>query len=113
MKSRLLSSGFQQLDEADISWKSSVIPGGKYFYIRGGSSIVIVTIGGAFKPGNGVKILGAHTDSPNLKLKPKSKRGKTGSVIQLNVEAYGGGLWHTWFDRDLSLAGRISLCYCG
>ena len=46
--------------------------------------------------------------SPCLKLKPVSK-GKKSGFVMLNIEPYGGGLWHTWFDRDLSLAGRVLL----
>lgn len=51
-------------------------------------------------------MIGAHSDSPCLKLKPKSKK-TSGVFEQVKVQLYGGGLWHTWFDRDLSVAGRL------
>lgn len=64
-------------------------------------------MGENFDPANtGFKIIGAHTDSPCLKLAPNSKANYK-SFAQSYVMTYGGGLWHTWFDRDLSLAGKI------
>ncbi|KAJ1414778.1 putative aspartyl aminopeptidase [Ochromonadaceae sp. CCMP2298] len=106
---RLSSQGFLPLDEGDL-WKEGGLlkAGGKYYFTRNGSSLVAFVIGGRYQAGNGFKVLGAHTDSPNLRVKPKSKKSSSG-MIQLNVETYGGGLWHTWFDRDLSLAGRVIL----
>lgn len=102
---RLEKAGFIRLDERD-DWASLLKPGGKYYFTRNRSCIVAFTIGGKFKPGNGFKAIGAHTDSPNLRIKPRSKLEGSG-CLQLDVECYGGGLWHTWFDRDLSLSGRV------
>lgn len=106
---RLSSVGFIELDEGNLWRKSkSIKRGGKYYFKRNGSTIVAFTVGTKFEPGNGFKIIGAHVDSPNLKLKPCTQKSAN-NLIQLSVECYGGGLWHTWFDRDLSLAGRVIL----
>lgn len=83
------------------------MPGDKLFLTRNQSSIVAFSLGKKFDPEKSVfKIIGAHTDSPSIRLCPNSKCTKHG-YMSVAVQLYGGGIWHTWFDRDLTIAGRI------
>lgn len=103
--SRLEKAGFTSIKERD-NWSSTLRPGGKYYMTRNASTIVAFTIGSKWKPGNPIAMVGAHTDSPCLRIKPVSKKTGVG-FMQVGVETYGGGIWHSWFDRDLSIAGRV------
>lgn len=99
----LQEAGFMALEEAD-PWELKAGQG--YYVIRGGSSII------AFRPGSGpwsehgIRIIGAHTDSPGLRLKPKGAH-LADHHLRVGVEPYGGPILATWSDRDLGLAGRI------
>lgn len=101
---RLEAAGYQRLDEG-AAW--SVDPGLRGYVVRGGSLIAFER--GAGDPAEaGFRLVGAHTDSPNLRLKPNPEREAHGIRI-LAAEPYGGVLLHTWLDRDLGLAGRVVL----
>ncbi|BFM16768.1 M18 family aminopeptidase [Maricurvus nonylphenolicus] len=104
MASRLLKAGFQRLDEAD-DWQ--LTPGDRYFVTRNDSSIIAFVYGKQELTTSGIRMVGAHTDSPCLKVKPHPELVRQG-YFQLGVEVYGGALLNPWFDRDLSLAGRVS-----
>jgi aspartyl aminopeptidase len=105
----LIDCGFEELADDVEPYRGKLQPGGKYFFTRNKSTLVAFAIGQAYQPGiGGFKVIGGHTDSPNLKVKPRSKRSaKAAQSIQIGVECYGGGLWHTWFDRDLGVSGRV------
>ncbi len=100
----LQQAGFIRLDERD-TWQLAA--GGKYFVTRNDSSIIAFSLGSKPAAGHGLRLIGAHTDSPCLKVKPNPELSRHG-YWQLGVEVYGGVLLSPWFDRDLSLAGRVS-----
>ncbi|KAH7916207.1 peptidase M18 [Hygrophoropsis aurantiaca] len=102
---RLEAAGFRKISEKD-DWEKDLKPQGKYYFTRNQSSLLAFTIPKNWKQGAGLSIVATHVDSPNLKVRPVSKRSKLG-YLQVGVETYGGGIWHSWLDRDLSLAGRI------
>ncbi|MCP3916439.1 MAG: M18 family aminopeptidase [bacterium] len=100
---RLDAVGFTRLDEL-ASWDRT--SGGAYV-VRGGSLIAWYAPKDAGKA-SGFRVLGAHTDSPNLRVKPRPDAGRAGCA-QLGVEVYGGVLLNSWLDRDLGLSGRAWL----
>jgi len=104
MAEQLLSRGFVRLYEKD-EW--NLQPEQRYFVTRNDSSIIAFDYGQGEPLSTGVRMLGAHTDSPCLKVKPQPDINKQG-FYQLGVEKYGGMLLNPWFDRDLSMAGRVT-----
>lgn len=102
-EARLASAGFEELCERD-AWK--LAPGDRRYVKRNGSSIIAFIVGSTPPETGGFIMVGAHTDSPVLKLKPKAATKRHG-YRQLGVETYGGMLLSTWLDRDLGLAGRV------
>ncbi|MEC7815114.1 MAG: M18 family aminopeptidase [Pseudomonadota bacterium] len=105
MTARLEAAGFKALDEWD-EW--ALAPGTGYYVVRNGSSIVAFRTGREGALASGIRMVGAHTDSPCLKVKPNPELRRKG-FFQLGVEVYGGVLLNPWFDRDLSLAGRVTV----
>ncbi len=104
MAAEFEQAGFVALDEGS-PWQLQ--PGQKYYVTRNGSSIIAFVYGKSDMPANGLRMAGAHTDSPCLKVKPHPEINSQG-YYQLGVEVYGGVLLNPWFDRDLSLGGRVT-----
>jgi aspartyl aminopeptidase len=100
MSMMFANAGFIKLNEVD---KWELEKGKKYFVTRNDSSVIAFT----YPESKNYTMIGAHTDSPNLKLKPNPVVKEHG-VVRFGVEPYGGLLLNPWFDRDLSLAGRVS-----
>lgn len=106
---RLQAAGFTPLEE-DQRWQ--LVAGGRYFVSRGGASLIAFIVGGDPLTETGLRLVGAHTDSPGLRLKPKPAIGGDG-LVRLGVEVYGGPILATFADRDLSLAGRVHVRQAG
>lgn len=103
MKNILRENQFQELSEKD-RWK--VKTGGKYFVTRNDSSIIAFSVG-EWIDDYCFKIVASHSDSPSFKVKENAEIQVRGKYTQLNTEGYGGMLCATWFDRPLSVAGRV------
>lgn len=100
----LREQGFQELKETE-SW--SLLKGGKYFVVKNGSALIAFTVGKGDLAKEGFRIIGAHTDSPCLKIKPGACSVTPDGYVKVNVEIYGGAILNTWFDRPLAMAGRL------
>ena len=96
-------NGFERIMPRE---KWEIKKGGKYFLKKSSSTIIAFTVGEDFDVKNGFKIFGAHTDSPCFRIKPNPEI-ITENVVRLNTEVYGGPILSTWFDRPLSIAGRV------
>ncbi len=105
VEQQLLAQGFTRLEETQ-AWQLKA--GQSYFVTRGGASIIAFTIGKQALTDSGFRIVGAHTDSPGLRLKPRAAFSSDG-LLRIGVEVYGGPILATFTDRDLSIAGRVTV----
>lgn len=104
-KELLIKNGFEEL-QMNKKWKLRV--GGKYFIIKNSSSLTAFVIN-SDKMEDGFRIIGSHSDSPTFRIKPNAEMTVENTYLKLNTEAYGGAILSTWFDRPLSIAGRVVL----
>jgi aspartyl aminopeptidase len=102
----LEAAGFRQLDMAD-SW--ALQPGDRCYVVKNSSAIFAFVVGSAKPADAGFRIVTAHSDSPGFRIKPNAEIVNEGGVVTLNTEVYGGPILYTWFDRPLSISGRVIL----
>jgi len=105
VEQRLLAQNFSQLNEHE-HWKLEA--GKNYYVVRGGASIIAFKLGHKPLSESGFRMIGAHTDSPCLRLKTHAAQASNG-MVRLGVEIYGSPILATYTDRDLSLAGRVNI----
>lgn len=104
-KDLLVENGFHEL-KMNEKWQLKV--GGKYFVTKNSSSLIAFVIN-SDNMKDGFRIIGSHSDSPTFKIKPNAEITVENTYLKLNTEAYGGAILSTWFDRPLSIAGRVVL----
>ncbi|WP_298285188.1 M18 family aminopeptidase [uncultured Lutibacter sp.] len=105
-KKRLIEKGFSELKLTD---KWNIYKGEKYFVCQNNTSLFAFTVGNGNLEENGFKIIASHSDSPTFKIKPSPEISVDNKYIKFNTETYGGPILSTWFDRPLSIAGRVSV----
>lgn len=106
IREELEAAGFVRLLPQDI-W--NLKKGGRYYVTKNDSAIFPFIVGTGNPAQHGFRIVSAHSDSPCFKIKPNAEIYGDGGVISLNVEKYGGGILYTWFDRPLSISGRVMI----
>ncbi|MBQ1696559.1 MAG: M18 family aminopeptidase [Bacteroidales bacterium] len=106
IKAALLRKGFKELPLTE-PWQ--IEKEGKYFVAQNDTTLAAFIVGMGQPEKDGFRIIAAHTDSPTIKIKPSPEIVVNGSYIKLNTEVYGGAILNTWFDRPLSIAGRVVL----
>lgn len=106
MKDQLAAAGFVKIIENE---KWNLEAGKSYYFTRNGSTLIAFTVGSKCNTDNVdlMKVIGCHTDSPCIKTAPITKVDNKLGYQQVNMQLYGGGIWRTWFDRDLGLAGKV------
>ena len=109
MSRRLRAGGFSRVDEVD-AW--DLAPGDARFVVRDDGSLIAFRIGHRPAAEAGFRLVGAHTDSPTYRVRPHWDVRRAGYRL-VGVEPYGGALHHTWFDRDLTVAGRVVAAHPG
>jgi aspartyl aminopeptidase len=102
----LKNNGFERLDIKE-NWM--IESNKKYFITKNDSALIAFKTGDKNKISDGFKIIGAHTDSPAIKIKPQPEFKGEENYLKLNTEVYGGPILNTWFDRPLTIAGRVSI----
>lgn len=105
MEEQLACAGFRKLDAKDAM--PAMKAGDQFYVTKNDSSIYAFRIGNKPLAEAGFKIICAHCDSPTFRIKPNPEMLKEGGIVQLNTEVYGGAILSTWFDRPLSIAGRV------
>ncbi|KAL8383188.1 hypothetical protein RB595_006783 [Gaeumannomyces hyphopodioides] len=105
-KAKLEEAGYKELPARD-DWTGKVKAGRQYYVTRNGSSLIAFAVGQAYKPGNGVAMIAGHIDALTARLKPVSSKPNKAGYVQLGVAPYAGALNQTWWDRDLSIGGRV------
>lgn len=106
-EARLQAAGWTRVEETDASWPCG--PGDRAYVVRQGGSILAWKGGTKPPTESGFRCIGAHTDSPNLRIKPQPDRKTSAGCATLGLETYGGVLLASWADRDLGIAGRVAL----